>query len=849
MPKRSQPSLPFGDAATTPSPVREPARAPASDASLAGEPFAAQLVELCRRYPTRAKWLIAASHAPGLALADRLARDTGGWANLRVVTPLDLAIRMAGPSLVERGVSPSEESVGPALVMKLLRGLAPPGYFRQLADQPSLADALWRTLRELRFAGVAAPALPAGAFSSAVKHAELAALLAAFDEWLDGHHTADMARVFAHAQGDGRFCPIAERDIVVEWPYASWDPIVRRFLDSLPGERLAGERIAPAGAGASDHARTFGTPNRVAAHAATRHAARLQYVRVPSAAPSIQSTDDPSLEIFHAGGRHAEIDEVARRVLAVGRPIDEVEVVCACDDLVWLAWEKCVRLGWKVTVSSGLLGADHRARSCPGWLVRLGGGGLLRDGACDACCCPGRWHLPRGTKPDVMPRLSSSRASRLHRRGVTRRGDGTPGRVARDLCRAGGRARRRGRRGVADPAPGMPSVRGMPAGRRVGGGLLARVPDPLPGASASLAEVLAAARDLLASDAALRNPVDGLARSSLRQEIDRFEALGDEPWDVLDALRLLRGRAELLRVGVDRARPGHLHVSTLDDAGVDGRPVVFVVGLEEGRVFPAAREDPILLDAERAAIGARPRAAALLRASRPIGSGTPSKPATDPVGDARARRRTRRAVVLQPGHPRVPRHVRVVGGPERVPTDSAAIPTLSYKDLREALGDTPASRVPSSPALRHHDGRVVGGARASHRGRCARSCSTATRTSAVGSSRSPHVRATTSRLRRLRARGGGLDPARTGQLTSVSRLEMLAGVPLPLLPRAGTRHQGARRCRARPRRLARPAHARQRAARALREPAAARPGRRAARHAGGRPRVGSRTRGGRRSSD
>jgi ATP-dependent helicase/nuclease subunit B len=40
-------------------------------------------------------------------------------------------------------------------------------------------------------------------------------------------------------------------------------------------------------------------------------------------------------------------------------------------------------------------------------------------------------------------------------------------------------------------------------------------------------------------------------------------------------------------------------VSTLSEAGFDGRPRVFIVGLQEGGVFPAAFEDPVLLDEER----------------------------------------------------------------------------------------------------------------------------------------------------------------------------------------------------------------------------------------------------------
>ena len=58
-------------------------------------------------------------------------------------------------------------------------------------------------------------------------------------------------------------------------------------------------------------------------------------------------------------------------------------------------------------------------------------------------------------------------------------------------------------------------------------------------------------------------------------------------------------------VGADRPRPGHLHVSSLATAGSRRPPLVFVVGLEEGRVFPAPFEDPILLDDERERISPR----------------------------------------------------------------------------------------------------------------------------------------------------------------------------------------------------------------------------------------------------
>src|SRR5436190_1482852 len=115
------------------------------------DPFVDQLAALCRAQPTRAKWVFVPSYAVGRTLADRLVLEGTDWANLRFVTPLDIALRMGAPFLVEQGIDPSEEGLGPALMMRLLLDLpGNDGYFKPLADQPTMAQALWTTIRELR---------------------------------------------------------------------------------------------------------------------------------------------------------------------------------------------------------------------------------------------------------------------------------------------------------------------------------------------------------------------------------------------------------------------------------------------------------------------------------------------------------------------------------------------------------------------------------------------------------------------------------------------------------------------------------------------------------------------------
>src|SRR5678815_3926476 len=137
------------------------------------DPFVAQLAHLCTAHRTRAKWVFVPTHAIGRTLGDRLVLEGTDWANLRFVTPLDIALLMGAPFLVERGISPSEEELGPPLMMRLLMDLQlTRGYFQPLANHSTLAKALWETVRELRMASLRPDQLPLHVFESPAKHNE-----------------------------------------------------------------------------------------------------------------------------------------------------------------------------------------------------------------------------------------------------------------------------------------------------------------------------------------------------------------------------------------------------------------------------------------------------------------------------------------------------------------------------------------------------------------------------------------------------------------------------------------------------------------------------------------------------
>src|SRR5262245_55893017 len=202
-------------------------------------PFVAQLAELCAAHVTRSKWVFVPTRAIGHTIGERLARDGTNWLNLRFVTPLDIALRMGAPFLVEREIDPSEEGLGPALMMRLLMDLPERGgYFRPLANHPTMAEALWASVRELRMAGLTARDLHADAFASAAKHRELSSLLEAYERFTETNRRGDMASVYEEAVRRPEWCPIQGSDCWTELPDVLWNPLQRRLMDTCPGEHV-----------------------------------------------------------------------------------------------------------------------------------------------------------------------------------------------------------------------------------------------------------------------------------------------------------------------------------------------------------------------------------------------------------------------------------------------------------------------------------------------------------------------------------------------------------------------------------------------------------------------------------
>ncbi|MEO8678621.1 MAG: PD-(D/E)XK nuclease family protein [Vicinamibacterales bacterium] len=639
------------------------------------DPFAAQLKQLCASSPTRAKWVFVPTHAIGRMVADRLVLEGEEWANLRFVTPLDIALRMGAPFLVERGIDPSEEGLGPALIMRLLLELPEkPSYFRPLANHPAMARALWATIRELRMAGVGPDDLAAEAFTSPTKHVEMHALYRAYDAFLAATRRGDMATVYGEALRHLDWCPIQANDCWTELPAAMWTPLQRRLLDTLPGERVVPRMIQVPGA-AIPRRLAAATVERVAPDAAMP----MAFVLAPGVAgASVLALQ--SIHLFHAGGREAEVEEVFRRTLAAGCSLDQVEIACGWDDYAPLIWEKACRHDWPVTLASGLpVSLTRPGRALVGlgsWIESDFAAGILRR------------LLQSGDVTLGDLDLSPGQAAR-----VLVKAEAAWGRQTYELSLQNLSQRYRTRAEDAE----LPDEHRTAAGKRVEQadqllawirGLLSGVPEDDANGQIDLQQLVDGSQAFIEDYAAKGSALDGAAAIALIAAIAELKALGSFRCSLTTGLRFISERVDGVRVGADRARPGHLHVSTLPQMGYSGRPHIFITGLEEGRVFPSATEDPVLLDAERRRISPHLRLASdrieeavdavvnRLAAT----SGAASITLSYSCRDLREFRQTYPSWLMLQAH-------RIV----------SAQPNSSYPDLLKALG-TPVSCVPEPAA-------------------------------------------------------------------------------------------------------------------------------------------------------
>jgi CRISPR/Cas system-associated exonuclease Cas4 (RecB family) len=113
--------------------------------------LAARVGELRGRDPLAPITVLVGASLQRPYLARSLAAALGGHANLRILMPGDLALLLGAPALVEAGRRALPPLADRILLAEVAR--SDDGYFAPVAETPGLTEALYRLVRELRGAG------------------------------------------------------------------------------------------------------------------------------------------------------------------------------------------------------------------------------------------------------------------------------------------------------------------------------------------------------------------------------------------------------------------------------------------------------------------------------------------------------------------------------------------------------------------------------------------------------------------------------------------------------------------------------------------------------------------------
>ena len=544
--------------------------------------------------PRGLAWLVAPSRRVARQWIDSIALAGTPVFNLRATTPRAISYDLAAAELAASGRSVASPRASLVLLEKVLAGAVRRDelrYFQRPRSLRRLAERIGLSLAAVRMAGLAADDIRSRpGFGDTHKAHDLALLMERYAAELRATGLVDAADVTA----------IAIEVVTKGSLPAPWKRIL--MPDGLLLRPLEHRLFAVLGERLGDQVR------------------RLPVDGEPTSFPA--AAQGLNLTFFRALGEVNEVRGVLRRCLAAGIPLDTVELLhtdtatypslvqqlmavmsAGRDDAAALDAEL------PVTFAEGLPIRESRpARALAAWLAWRDDGypqwrlvQMLRDGLLD-------WS-GAADEPLVTPARLLRELRRLA--------------LGFDIAQAPAEIRAAitaveaaplssfvvGGRDTDDEAEfDAPSASRVRAQRIAALQMLAEIIDRLvacePAPAAQAGEIVTAVGTFIDELAAAKGQFDNNAKNRLQAEIAEMRRwLHEHPAaDPRDILEWVAGLPDTLVVLGSAPRPGCLHVASVATGGHSGRPRTFIVGLDEQRFPGPGTSDPVLPDADRAAL-------------------------------------------------------------------------------------------------------------------------------------------------------------------------------------------------------------------------------------------------------
>jgi RecB family exonuclease len=523
------------------------------------DPLLETLAQVCKKHPTDRKYLLLQNLSHGVAAVERLARGGAAWANLLPMPPVALAkqvLASAGPGLAQ--LPPGIEL---ALMSQILSQVPAKSRLHPLAGTPGVAPALWRTICDLRMADLFAKDLKNADFLSVTRASELKGLLAAYEDLLAKQGWADDADILRRASKLGKAWKGAADWILLLPEGAVWSRLETQFLDSLAAKRIP-------------------VPLSI------------------SPVEPLSAEGRPPFELFQAISQDAESREIVRRFLTEKIAFDEVELACAGAEFDRaVLWDLFERLQIPCTLAEGLpvtvtrpgkavLGYLHWIETGfeVGPLVRLLRAGVLKMSA-------GGEELSGNKVAKSLERFSSYRGLASYVRVLD----------AHELELEAEIKRLKQDESDEEVIRAQTRLDRFETVRKALQLFITNSEWAAASGTISLQAAVAGCRAFLEGHAAARkeSPIERAALETLQASLRALAQAGDRQVALAVACAFIKEALLGLSVGGGRSRPGHVHITSLENAGWEGRRHVFLTGLTMSAFPGRATQDPFLLDEER----------------------------------------------------------------------------------------------------------------------------------------------------------------------------------------------------------------------------------------------------------
>lgn len=518
----------------------------------------AALARECRENMLREKILVVPSYQAGHILCESLAQEGTGWVNLRIETPLGIALRIAGEHLAVHHITLNPAYFSAVVVEGILLKLRDEGslnYFSGQQITQGLADSLSSALLEMRTCGINSDSLVGDHFICSAKGQDIKLLLREYEEYLVEHNCLDHPGLVSLALTlVADYQPKNEDSIYLVPSCYRWEPQVEKLIKSLAGADLCFLSIE----------------QTIEAERSVQTAPELEWFSCPELVPPLLS--DGSVSFFHSYGLLNELREILCRIQREQIPIDQVSIAYTTDEYIPALYSLSRSLGFGLTVFEGLP-------------VALTGPGRALQGL-------NSW-LNSGFSAAVLCQLIQSGDLILQLDDDTIRPFDAV-QLLRDAGIGWGRDRyllleQQGEKRSSSLYSSINS-------------LLKQIPTENDEGMVSLCDFCSGLAEILPTVSSVEGELDEAALAALISYLEQTAAISSFKLGLAEAVERIAELSGKLRVGNAGPQPGQLHLASYCNLIWSDRPHTFIVGLDADTFPGVFRQDPILLDSERGQI-------------------------------------------------------------------------------------------------------------------------------------------------------------------------------------------------------------------------------------------------------